>query len=98
MRSDDVQEKMKWLLAYDHLPEGDVRQTSARVANLAISMLLHLKDGPQLVIGLQRLVDAKDALVRQAIADGQTSPQTDPAAGFTSDPSPDTRPRQDVLC
>jgi hypothetical protein len=32
-------------------------------------LLRVLEDGPQLLLGLQHLVDAKDCLVRQAIAD-----------------------------
>jgi hypothetical protein len=34
-----------------------------------VALLGKVADGPQLTIGLQRLIDAKDAVVRQAVAD-----------------------------
>jgi hypothetical protein len=86
-----VQEKMRWLMSYDHLAAGNIRQTSARVCILAIGMLNTLCDGPQLTIGLQRLVDAKDALVRQAIVDGEAATQGESAARGHSDTSSGTR-------
>jgi hypothetical protein len=52
---------------FDHLPEGPLRETSKAVCQLAASMIASLPDSPQLTIGLQRLLDAKDAFVRAAL-------------------------------
>jgi len=40
--------------------------------DLGQDLLERVGDGPQLTIGLQRLVDAKDAVVRQAVADADS--------------------------
>jgi hypothetical protein len=55
---------------FNHLPEGPLKDTSRAVCQLAASMLATLPDCPQLTIGLQRLLDAKDAFVRAALQSG----------------------------
>jgi hypothetical protein len=60
---------MLWLTPNPGLPDGAPSIVSAMCYELGSALLGKLGDGPQLTIGLQRLVDAKDALVRQAIAD-----------------------------
>lgn len=68
-RHPSTQEKMRWLVPNPNLPDGVPAIVSAMCYGLGVGMVEKLADGPQLTIGLQRLVDAKDALVRQAIAD-----------------------------
>ena len=68
-RHPSTQEKMRWLTPNPRLPEGVPATVSAMCFELGKGLLEQLGDGPQLAIGLQRLVDAKDALVRQALAD-----------------------------
>jgi hypothetical protein len=69
-RHPSTQEKMRWLEPNPNLPPG----TPSAVAELSWqtgeNLVGLLGDGPQLTIALQRLIDAKDAAVRQAIADG----------------------------
>jgi hypothetical protein len=60
---------MRWLTPNPDLPDGVSSIVSAMCYDLGRGLVEKLKDGPQLAIGLQRIVDAKDALVRQAIAD-----------------------------
>ena len=62
-----TQEKARWF-DYEHLP-SEQRQVSVEFARLAQTMIARLKDGPQLTITLQRLIDAKDSAVRQSIVD-----------------------------
>lgn len=53
--------------AYDHLPEGALRNTSAHCFRLAEYMLETLPDGPELTAGLRKLLEAKDCFVRAAL-------------------------------
>lgn len=64
-----IREKLRWF-EYGHLPDGTPRAVSAFVAGLAIELICDLRDGDQLEEGLQRLLEAKDCFVRQAIQDG----------------------------
>lgn len=50
----------------DHLPEGDLRDTSALCAMLAMKMD-RLPDGPEKSAGLRKLLEAKDCFVRAAL-------------------------------
>jgi hypothetical protein len=52
---------------YGHLPEGQLRNTSAHCARLAEFMILTLPDGPELTAGLRKLLEAKDCFVRAAL-------------------------------
>lgn len=68
-RHPSVQEKCEWLEPNPNLPAG-APATVASVFRDARDRLLELAgDGPQLALGLQHLIDAKDCIVRQAIAD-----------------------------
>ena len=62
-----VQDVAQWF-DYEHL-RGPARNVSQRVASLADTMLgLISADGPELTTGLRKLLEAKDCLVRAAIA------------------------------
>lgn len=54
------------LFAFDHLPER-LQRVSRPCAQLADEMLRALPDGPELTAGLRKLLEAKDAFVRQAV-------------------------------
>jgi hypothetical protein len=56
------------LFAFDHLPVGQLRGTSALCAMLADDMVKRLPDGPELTAGLRKLLEAKDCFVRAALA------------------------------
>jgi hypothetical protein len=70
-RHPSTQEKMRWLVPNPKLPEGTPKQVSEEFWAMGITVTRLLKDGPQLTIALQRLIDAKDAAVRQAITDSE---------------------------
>jgi hypothetical protein len=65
-----TQEKLRWLVPNPALPEGVPLMVAAELGDAGFALARRVKDGPQLTIALQRLIDAKDAAVRQAIADG----------------------------
>ena len=56
------------LFAYDHLPVY-LQRVSMPVSVLAHRMAHSLESGPEIVVGLRHLLDAKDCLVRQAVID-----------------------------
>lgn len=68
-RHPSVQEKCRWLTPNPRLPGGTPAIVSAMFADMRDSLLAELGDGPQLALGLQHLIDAKDCMVRQALAD-----------------------------
>ena len=68
-----TQQIMRWF-AYDHLPEGLIRDTSITCWNTACIMVDNLPDDPELVTGLRKLLEAKDAFVRTAVAAGKATP------------------------
>lgn len=51
---------------YRHLPPF-LQAVSSPVADLAFDMVTTLPDGPELTAGLRKLLEAKDAFVRQAL-------------------------------
>lgn len=53
--------------AYDHLPEGDLRDTSRKLSAVAHDMAGYLPAGPELSAGLRKLLEAKDCFVRAAL-------------------------------
>lgn len=53
--------------AWDHLP-SHLGSISRECADLAVAMLEQLPDDPELVIGLRKLLEAKDCFVRVAVA------------------------------
>lgn len=61
-RHPSVQEVAQWF-HYDHLPES-LQLVSKACHDLAEDMIEKLPDSPQLTIGLQHLLIAKDAFVR----------------------------------
>jgi hypothetical protein len=61
---------LRWF-EHGHLPEGPVRDTSARVSALAHEMADALPDGPELSTGLRKILEAKDCFVRAAIEANQ---------------------------
>ena len=63
-----TQEKMFWF-GFGHLPDGHPREVSSLFATLAWTLLGELYDGPQLTIALDKLREAKDRAVSQAIVD-----------------------------
>jgi hypothetical protein len=65
-RHPSTQQIARWF-AYGHL-EGDKRTVSAEVSEVAEFMIAKLPDGPELVAGLRKLLEAKDCFVRAAIA------------------------------
>lgn len=52
---------------FDHLPAGLMRDTSRRFADLATALLADPLDGPELVVALRKLMEAKDCAVRAAM-------------------------------
>lgn len=52
--------------AFDHLP-AFLQAVSAPCHDLAFDMATTLPDGPELTAGLRKLLEAKDAFVRQAL-------------------------------
>ena len=52
--------------AYSHLPEH-LRPYSQNCGDLALQMMARLPDGPELTIGLRKLLEAKDCFVRAAL-------------------------------
>lgn len=51
---------------YDHLPEH-LQLVSAPCCELAKAMIQQLPDGPELTVGLRKLLEAKDCFVRSAL-------------------------------
>lgn len=66
-RHPSTQQVAEWF-DYDHLADGLPRQISQRCHDLAADLLDALPDGPELTAGLRKLLEAKDSLVRQAVA------------------------------
>jgi hypothetical protein len=66
-----TQEKLRWLVPNPALPAGPPSDVAQLFYDAALALLHHCHDGPQLTIALQRLIDSKDAAVRQAVADSQ---------------------------
>lgn len=54
------------LFTYAHLPEH-LQNVSKPFADLAIDIADQLGDGPELTVGLRKLLEAKDAIVRHAV-------------------------------
>ena len=54
--------------AYAHL-NRDLAAISRPFADLAVATVLRLQDGPELTVALRKLLESKDAAVRQALVD-----------------------------
>jgi len=55
---------------FDHLPDH-LQRVSAPCYELAYEMVAALPDGPELTVGLRKLLEAKDAFVRTAVDAGR---------------------------
>ncbi len=52
---------------FGHLPEGKLRDTSAKFHHLAVDIDGSLPDGPEKTVALRKLLESKDAAVRAAL-------------------------------
>jgi hypothetical protein len=55
------------LFRYDHLP-SNLQDVSRPFADLAVHLLGLCPDGPELLAGLRKLLEAKDCAVRAVVA------------------------------
>jgi hypothetical protein len=69
-RHPGTREKMLWF-EYGHLTDPRLRTISMKFTTLAVELIETLHDGPQLTIALDKLREAKDRAVSQAITDGR---------------------------
>ena len=69
-RHPSTQQITRWF-AHEHLPTGLPKHLSAICGFMAVQVLTELPDSPELVAGLRKLLEAKDAFVRAAIAAGE---------------------------
>lgn len=68
-----VLDVLRWF-SFDHLPNGLPRSVSAMIGAVAGEVITMIDvDDPELTRGLSRLLEAKDCLVRAAIAAGKAS-------------------------
>lgn len=70
-RHPSVMEALRWLDC-GHLPDN-LRAVSDVITTATETLIMMLKDGPQLVKGLHALIEAKDCMVRQAIRDHEST-------------------------
>jgi hypothetical protein len=63
-----TQQIMHWLEPNPSL-KGTQQVISRECYAFALSLLAQLGDGPELTAGLRKLLEAKDAFVRQSLAD-----------------------------
>lgn len=61
----------RWLEPNPRLPAGNPASVAAVMRDTRDRLLELCGDGPEFTVALRHLVDAKDAAVRQAIADGE---------------------------
>lgn len=52
---------------FEHLPEGPLRDTSAKFKPLAYELADLLPAGPEQTVALRKLLESKDAAVRAAL-------------------------------
>lgn len=57
------------LFSFEHIAESKLRDISSECHAFAQRMIDALPDGPELSAGLRKLLEAKDCLVRAALAD-----------------------------
>ena len=53
--------------SYDHLPEGEAREVSKQIHEMAWEMNGRLPDSAEKSAGLRKLLEAKDCFVRAAL-------------------------------
>lgn len=83
---------LRWF-SYDHLPPR-LREVSAQFTNLARWIDESLVQGPEKSTSLRRLLEAKDAAVRQAILDGEQTLQSESISVEHLAPTGDAPPRE----
>jgi hypothetical protein len=66
--------------AFDHLPDGPIREASARCSTLALDLVNTLPDSPELTVALRKLLEAKDCAVRCAVRVMQAAGRHDDVA------------------
>lgn len=71
-RDPAIQEAMRWLISNPNLPEGRPAEVAKLFWDAACGLLQLVSDGPQLKGAIRRLTEAKDAAIRQAVADGES--------------------------
>lgn len=64
-RHPSTQAIARWF-TYEHLP-AHLRTISKASHDLAVAMVLAIEDGPELTVGLRKLLEAKDCFVRAAL-------------------------------
>jgi len=74
-RHPSTQQLLKFF-TYDHLPMY-LQGVSQRCAELAEVMVDKLPDGPELAVGLRKLLEAKDCFVRAALEDSDEAARTE---------------------
>lgn len=61
---------MQFFHSGDHLPEGPLRDMFVAFSGFAQEVIDHSPDGPELTVALRKLLEAKDAAVRNLVAKG----------------------------
>jgi len=77
-----VEPMLEWF-AYDHLPEGPLRDTSSHFHALAHNLTLELPRSPERTVALRKLLESKDAAVRCAVHEARAA--KDPIVGKERD-------------
>jgi hypothetical protein len=68
----DAVARMLGYFVYSHLPEH-LQKVSYECCELAQKMAYSLPQGPELTVGLRKLLEAKDCFVRAALVVGEKS-------------------------
>jgi hypothetical protein len=66
-RTEPPDRMLRWF-QFSHLPD-DLQAVSALFAEIADRLCVQLKPGPERTVALRKLLESKDAAVRQAIED-----------------------------
>lgn len=72
-RHPSVEEKMVWLTPNENLP-SEAYEIAYKCKTLADQILANVEDHPQLALGLQHLIDAKDCFVRARLVVNMSAP------------------------
>jgi ferritin-like protein len=65
-----MEKEMIKFFSFDHLPKGDLRDTSREFYFLATKMDMKLPDNPEKEMMLRKLLEAKDCAVRAWLYEG----------------------------
>lgn len=79
-RDPRIRHLLRWFDC-DTMPAGQPHRMSALCLHMATEAVRNLGDGEELITGLRKLLEAKDAFVRQAAADGEEKPRKGAADG-----------------